>query len=204
LVSKTTFAFHLRIPAWCKKPSLTVNGKAWELPGTNSLTSILREWSDGDVVELSLPMEVEVSRWYENSAVVERGPLVYALKIGEAWQKVENTNKYGPFYYEIHPTTAWNFGLLTSSLSNPGKNFVVVKRDVQAGSYPWNQENSPIEIKTKGVVIPFWTIYNGSAGPVPYSEQDQLKTDPPQEITLIPYGCTTLRITEFPVVNYNK
>jgi hypothetical protein len=57
-----------------------------------------------------------------------------------------------------------------------------------------------LEIRAKGVKIPFWTIYNGSAGPLPYSEQYQLKTEAPEPITLIPYGCTTLRICEFPVV----
>jgi DUF1680 family protein len=197
---KTTFAFHLRIPSWCQKASITINGKKWNEPEGNTITAISREWADGDIVELSLPMKVVISRWYENSAVVERGPLVYALKIGEEWQKVINTDKYGPFYYEVHPTTAWNYGLLTSSIKDPSKEFEVVRRKVPKESYPWNQENAPMEIKTKGVIIPFWTLYNGSAGPLPYSDQYQLKTDPPVEITLIPYGCTTLRITEFPVV----
>ena len=200
MAQKTKFAFHLRIPAWCKNPALTVNGKNWGEPASNSLTSISREWSDGDVVELVLPMEVTVSRWYENSAAVERGPLVYALKIGESWSRVANAGKYGEFFYEVHPTTPWNYGLLAAAVKDPGKGFEVIKRTIPKDSYPWNPENAPIEIRTKGVIIPTWIIYNGSAGPLPYSEQYQLRTDPPVEITLLPYGCTTLRITEFPVV----
>jgi hypothetical protein len=197
---KAAFPFHLRIPGWCKNPSLQINGEDWQMKIEKGIAVIQREWKDGDAVELELPMQVEISRWYENSAVVERGPLVYALKIGEDWKKVSNTDKYGPFYYEVYPTTLWNYGLPALSIKNPEKEFAVVKRSVPKDSYPWNQENAPVEIRTKGVTIPFWTLYNGSAGPLPYSEQYQLKTDPPVEITLIPYGCTTLRITEFPVV----
>ena len=204
LAQKTIFPFHLRIPVWCKKASIAINGKLWSEPEGNNLTSISREWSDGDVVELILPMEVTISRWYENSAVVERGPLVYALKIGEEWKKFANSDKYGPFFYEVHPTTPWNYGLLAAAIRHPGQEFEVVKRSVSMGSYPWNPENAPIEIRTRGIIIPTWTIYNGSAGPLPYSEQDQLKTAPPEPITLIPYGCTTLRITEFPVVEVGK
>ncbi len=180
--------------------SVSVNGKKWSKPEGNSITAISREWSDGDVVELVLPMQVTVSRWYENSAAIERGPLIFVLEIGEEWKKIANQNKNGAFYYEVYPTTPWNYGLLTSSVKNPEKEFEVVKRVVAKDSYPWNPENAPVEIKTKGVIIPFWTLYNGSAGPLPYSEQYQLKTEPPVDITLIPYGCTTLRITEFPVV----
>lgn len=196
----TTFSFHLRIPAWCKQARISINGKGWGEPAGGTIAIVNRAWANGDVVELSLPMQVAVTRWYENSAVVERGPLVYALKIGEEWRKVENSGKYGPFYYEVLPTTNWNFGLLTSSLKDPAAGFEVVKKAVSKDVYPWNSENAPIEIKTKGIQIPFWSLYNGSAGPLPYSDQPMPKTEDPRTITLIPYGCTTLRITEFPVV----
>lgn len=201
---KTLFPFHLRIPGWCTKSAITVNGKLWSEPEGNRIAVISREWSDGDVVELSLPMKVIISRWYENSAAVERGPLVYALKIGEDWRKVPNKDKYGEFYYEVLPVTPWNYGLTAAALKNPPQNFEVIKKNLPSGIYPWNQENAPVEIRAAGVIIPFWTLYNGSAGPLPYSEQYQLKADPPVEITLIPYGCTTLRITEFPVVQVRQ
>lgn len=199
LAQKSSFAFHLRIPAWCKKPELKVNGKIWPVQEGSRLTVLTREWSDKDIVELFLPMEITIGRWYENSASVERGPLVYSLKIGEEWKKVTNMEKYGEFSYEVNPTTPWNYGLLTSALKHPEQEFELVRHPMK-DSYPWNLENAPVELKTKGVVIPFWTLYGGSAGPLPYSEQYQLKTDPPVTISLIPYGCTTLRITEFPVV----
>lgn len=84
---KVSFPVHLRIPEWCDAPVLTVNGKACETPGKGGMATIDRQWKSGDVIELTLPMKVSVSRWYENSAVVERGPLVYALRIGEQWKK---------------------------------------------------------------------------------------------------------------------
>ena len=49
--------------------------------------------------------------------------------------------------------------------------------------------------------IAHWGMYNGSAGPLPYSNQYQAELGEEETITLIPYGCTTLRITEFPVTH---
>ena len=59
-------------------------------------------------------------------------------------------------------------------------------------------ENAPIEIRVKAKRIDSWQMYNGSAGPLPFSTH--LSGNPVEEITLIPYGCTTLRISEFPTV----
>ncbi|MFR5981130.1 MAG: hypothetical protein ACLUGV_07315 [Alistipes shahii] len=73
---------------------------------------------------------------------------------------------------------------------------VAVRTDVT--SYPWNISGAPLEIRTKGKKIPDWNIYNGSAGPLPYSipAGREIKTSE-EDIMLIPYGCTTLRIAEF-------
>ena len=199
-----SFPFHLRIPGWCDKATVKINGEVWDEYTGNQVIKIKREWKNGDVAELILPMKLKTERWYENSVGITRGPLSFALKIGENWKKVDNNDKYGKFYYEVEPTTPWNYGLVASSLNNLNDNYIVVNRNISIDSYPWNPENCPVEIKTKGVKIPFWTIYNGSAGPLPYSEQYQLKTDAPEDITLIPYGCTTLRISEFPVVTVKK
>ncbi|MES1249374.1 MAG: hypothetical protein ABUL46_01750, partial [Chitinophaga rupis] len=69
-----------------------------------------------------------------------------------------------------------------------------------SGAYPWNPANAPVEIHTRCKQILEWKLYNGGAGPLPYSNIEYLKGQPPVDITLIPYGCTTLRISEFPVV----
>ena len=45
--------------------------------------------------------------------------------------------------------------------------------------------------------IPAWVIENGSPADVPSSPI--ISSEPLEELTLIPYGCTNLRITEFPV-----
>lgn len=197
------FPLYLRIPGWCEEAELRVNGEPLGNKAGGEMERISRVWKSGDEVELVLPMKVTVSRWYEGSAVVERGPLVYALKMEEKWVKVPDDHKfgtrYGNWYYEVHSSSPWNYCLKEESIreENIASEFQVVKKGMNG--YPWNSVNAPIEIKTKGKRLPEWQKYNGSAGPLPYSVQYQAETLPEEEITLIPYGCTTLRITEFPV-----
>ncbi len=198
-----SFPFHLRIPAWCNAATIKINGTVWQKVQGNQITKINRDWKSGDVIELQLPMHIFKNTWYENSQSVERGPIVYALKIGEQVNKVVNNKdsaQYGKDYYEVLPTTPWNYGLLNVPDNKLDENFLVQKQTTVA-SYPWNLEAAPVSIKTKAKRIPDWQLYNQMAGPIPYSIAYNLETaKEEEEIILVPYGCTQLRISQFPVV----
>jgi len=195
---KITFPFHLRIPKWTKAAQVKINGiKFTEALKPGDIIKINRSWKNGDVVELNFPMHVETSRWAELSVAVERGPLVYALKIGEDWRKVKGKDFYGD-YFEVFPTTDWNYGLMDFAINHPETAFEVTEH--QTSGYPWNLENTPLSIKVKGKKIPSWQLYNNMAGPLPNNFNPGQEKEP-TEITLVPYGCSTLRITQFPVVH---
>lgn len=199
------FPFHIRIPGWCKNPVVKLNGEAVTIDAyEGSIARVNREWKNGDVLSVELPMEVAISRWYESSAVVERGPLVYALKMNEKWEKKEfesdKTDVYGKWYYEVTSDSPWNYALSGRSFSPEQiKQSFTVEKSPEIAPYPWNIENAPIRIKTKAKRLKGWTLVRGSAGPVPFFTQQGNDMGEEETIELIPYGCTTLRITEFPV-----
>ncbi len=203
------FPFHLRVPGWCSAATIEVNGKEIDYDVKNNVAILKRTWKSGDVIELHLPMEIKQSRWNNNSLGVERGPLVYALKVGEDWRSVvrddmpRNFWQKGVPYWEVYPTTPWNYTMSKKFVDD--KNFdkkytVVFSKEV--ADYPWNLKGAPITIKAKASIAPYWQLYNHSAGPIPSRSAPPhraLSKQPEVEVELIPYGCTTLRVAQIPV-----
>lgn len=84
---KKAISFHLRIPEWCEKATITVNGQSFEAENkANTYTEINRIWKKGDIVELILDMPVKLMESNplveetRNQTVVKRGPIVYCLE----------------------------------------------------------------------------------------------------------------------------
>ena len=54
-------------------------------------------------------------------------------------------------------------------------------------------------MKVMGRRVSGWKIEKNAAGPLPQSPVKS--SDPLEELTLLPYGCTSLRVTEFPLLD---
>lgn len=86
IVKGGKFALAVRIPAWCRKYNILLNGKISDAALQNGYWTLEREWSSGDEILLELDMPAEVI--YANAAVpadigkaaIQRGPVVYCLE----------------------------------------------------------------------------------------------------------------------------
>ena len=194
--SRARFPLEFRIPAWCKEATIEVKGERRTAAG-GTLLRLEQTWRHGDTVVLTFPMDITTSLWYDDATVVERGPLLYALRMEERWERKEfdgpDRSTYGPYYYEVTSGSPWNFGLYRKD-----NDITLVEERGYDGSYPWNVENAPVRLRAKAAVLKGWTMAGGNTGPVSYYYEDGDDTFAPVWIDLIPYGCTTLRIAEFP------
>jgi hypothetical protein len=134
---------------------------------------------------------------YNGAVAVERGPLVYALRIGEDWRRVNADLPYRELPHadwEVHPTTAWNYALAVSE-ETLAQDITFSEHPV--GDCPFSPDGAPVTARVRGRRVPGWQIENGSAAGVPPGPA--VTAGPAEALTLLPYGCTDLRITEFPV-----
>ncbi|MFN7996320.1 MAG: glycoside hydrolase family 127 protein [Bryobacteraceae bacterium] len=188
------FPLVLRIPAWATTATVRVNGTPAEKPGPGSFYRINREWHKGDIVDLTFPMHMRVKSWAHDSISLERGPLIYSLRIGENWKKLRQKGTAAD--WEVDPTTPWNYGLVIDP-NHPDRSVTIEEKPL--GQYPFSPEGAPVILRVKGRQVPEWKVVKGSAGPLPRSPVRS--TQPVQTLELIPYGAAKLRITAFPRLN---
>ncbi|MAE64004.1 MAG: hypothetical protein CMJ18_06990 [Phycisphaeraceae bacterium] len=85
--SPSTFELNLRIPQWCRDPSVTVNGEVADVePTPGTYCAIRRRWREGDRLTLDLPMPIVAvtgdsrARFLQGMVAVCRGPMVYCVE----------------------------------------------------------------------------------------------------------------------------
>jgi hypothetical protein len=199
---KANFPLVLRIPGWCTEATLLLNGQPLRTAPGGQVVRLAREWHPHDQLTLRLPMTLRTSNWAHNSRAVERGPLVYALKMREQWS--QGTTVEEGSYFEIKPLSPWNYGLPKAAIEAPQTAFRVVQRPAPAATtFLWNAEHAPIELTTIARRLPDWQLVSGVAHqPVILRDGVYKGAVATQEeaITLIPYGCSKLRVVAFSVI----
>ncbi|NLE62148.1 MAG: glycoside hydrolase family 127 protein, partial [Planctomycetes bacterium] len=89
------FAINLRVPDWCKKASVSVNGKSLANPTMDKGYAVIRQqWKAGDVIEMDMPMPVQRVQAHPNVAAnrgriaLQQGPIVFCLEAADNDGKV--------------------------------------------------------------------------------------------------------------------
>ena len=79
-----TFTLNVRHPAWCSGFEVKVNGSVVNATETLGYLPVSREWKQGDVVEVSLPMQVTLQplQNYTDYVAFKYGPILLSAKTG--------------------------------------------------------------------------------------------------------------------------
>ena len=182
--AETNVSLKIRIPGWCQKPELLAEGAQVRREGKDFW--IAEHLGPGSRITVRYPMDVRFSKWYHGSVAVERGSLVYALKMEENWKKEREC--CGIADYSVSSTKPWNYALNLQDIPK-----TEIREKVQN---PFSHETPPSQIRIKAKRVKEWEMVCNSAGPVPDSPVSSAEKE--ERITLIPYGATALRISQFP------
>ena len=200
------FPLLLRVPGWCEAPSFKVNGVTVSGTVEDGFLRVDRSWQYGDVVEIVFPREIRISNWYNNSVGIKYGALNFSLGIKEEWRELTDLSTAETSYpiavdtihnLEAFAASDWNYALVLNSDNINDCLSVTVADEIPL--QPFLLENAPVKISVKGQKVPEWELRANTVPEPPYSplaENQALWED----ITLVPYGCTKLRITLLPWV----
>ena len=126
---------------------------------------------------------------------IKCGSLVFSIPIKFEKKMYEFTRdgverKYPYCDYELLPLSDWNYALT-------GNIFTVFRNNI--ANIPFSSDEPPVVIKAKARKIN-WGLEDGYENVCARVPESLDAVSDEEEITLYPYGCSKLRITEIPII----
>jgi hypothetical protein len=190
------FPLVLRIPGWCSNATITVNGQLQTGISPASFFRIQRTWTNGDRVVVNLPMPIQTLTGPSRSLAINRGPIVYSLKIGEEW-KVRTPDPLGLGFdeFQVRSTTPWAYALQLNATNLESS---LLFKSHPTPMNPFDAAEPSVELIAQARQLSDWTIgWRGTHAFEP-PVSPVASTHLPETVTLVPFGAQHLRISWFP------
>lgn len=187
---KQPVSVKIRVPKWCEAPVVSCEGAEISLNKEEHYSTVRKVFKKGETISVTFPMQTVTTEWYKGSVAVERGPLVYGLDMKERWEVLKEVA--GVKDYEIYPESPWNYAIC--------KELTPVVEEQEVSEVPFAKQQPPVRIRLTAKRLSSWQEQNGNTGEMPISPVKAEAAE--EEISLIPFGCTKLRVSQFPY--YNK
>ncbi len=201
------FPLHLRVPAWCERPRLALNGRHLPFPAPeNGFIRLDRTYANNDVVTLELPMRTSLGHSTDGGIFLERGPLVYSFNPKEEWTPIAmpEFEITSPDYFPMWAATAgsrWNYALAIDEKLALDRQVRVHSSEMR--NDPWSKP--PIHLEVSARPLKNWGLVRPQGNDPDWFQTPPLPSDTSQHgatetIKLVPLGSTHLRLTVFPAV----
>lgn len=180
------FPLYLRVPFWAKQPVIHLPEGEIMTVKANETTCVRRKWIAGDVVKLEMPMEPRITRWNHQSAAVELGPLLMSFQPKENWTRVGGPDAAPT--WQVTTSEAWNWAIIRSE---PMK---AVFGEVKAQAFKAGA--APVKVLAKMGRAEEWKADGANCASTPI--QPTVHKNSVETVELVPYGYTSLRVSQFP------
>ncbi|QRV99016.1 glycoside hydrolase family 127 protein [Ceratobasidium sp. AG-Ba] len=191
------FNYYLRVPKWALEDGITVKDASFGDVGVaiESQHAKFSVVSGISTFRVLYKPSIRIERLPRSTVALHRGPLLYAYDIPKT---VRVTNRHpnehravdlqmlpnGPWQYAIDPSTV-RYHQTSGQLSSP----------------VFDRGGSPATLTVTACLVE-WGIAGKTFADAPPRKPECI--GPLETITLVPYGSTRLRISEFPVMKNNR